>query len=178
MAGLFGLSGTEIIDYLIKLAPAASIVGGILAARVQLRNNRQLNAETIAKNHFREMLEAFSKNTDILYLGTNPTSFAELKKDIPRYRRYRMLFTLMVFALQETYLAMDLEREKNWEQMIRVFISLFRSFILSPEDYTPYMEQAMTPSFHAFLMDTAKNFEHPTARMNVSQYLKDEARPT
>jgi hypothetical protein len=39
MAGLFGLSGTEIIDYLIKLAPAASIVGGILAARV-------------AKNHF------------------------------------------------------------------------------------------------------------------------------
>ena len=28
MAGLFGLSWTEIIDYLIKLAPAASIVGG------------------------------------------------------------------------------------------------------------------------------------------------------
>ena len=61
MAGLFGLSWTEIIDYLIRLAPAASIVGGILAARVQLRNNRQLNAETIAKNHFREMLEVFSK---------------------------------------------------------------------------------------------------------------------
>ena len=51
MAGL-GLSWTEIFDYLIRLAPAASIVGGILAARVQLRNNRQLNAETIAKNHF------------------------------------------------------------------------------------------------------------------------------
>ena len=50
MAGL-GLSWTEIFDYLIRLAPAASIVGGILAARVQLRNNRQLNAETIAKNH-------------------------------------------------------------------------------------------------------------------------------
>ena len=27
MAGLFGLSWTEIIDYLIRLAPAASIVG-------------------------------------------------------------------------------------------------------------------------------------------------------
>ena len=62
--------------------------------------------------------------------------------------------------------------------MIRVFISIFRSFILSPEDYTPYMQQAITSSFLAFTMDTAKNFEHPTARMNVAQYLKDEARPT
>ena len=89
-----------------------------------------------------------------------------------------MLFTIMGFSLQETYLAMDLEREKNWEHMIRVFISLFRNFILSPEDYAPYMQQAMTPKFLAFIMDTAKNFEHPTARMNVAQYLKDEARPT
>jgi len=40
--GLFGVSWTEIIDFLLKLAPAASIVGGILAARVQLRNNRQI----------------------------------------------------------------------------------------------------------------------------------------
>jgi hypothetical protein len=31
--GLFGVSWTEIIDFLLKLAPAASIVGGILAAR-------------------------------------------------------------------------------------------------------------------------------------------------
>jgi hypothetical protein len=37
MAGLFGLSWTEIIDYSIKLAPAASIVGAILAARIQFR---------------------------------------------------------------------------------------------------------------------------------------------
>ena len=51
-------------------------------------------------------------------------------------------------------------------------------FILSPEDYTPYMQQAETPNFLAFMMDTAKNFEHPTAHMNVVQYLKDEAGPT
>jgi len=107
--GLFGVSWTEIIDFLLKLAPAASIVGGILAARVQLRSNRQINAVMIAKNHYREMLDAFLKNSDILYLGSNPTSFAELKKDIPRYRRYRTLFTLMSFAMQELYLAMDLE---------------------------------------------------------------------
>ena len=61
--GLFGVSWTEIIDFLLKLAPAASIVGGILAARVQLRSNRQINAVMIAKNHYREMLDAFLKNT-------------------------------------------------------------------------------------------------------------------
>jgi hypothetical protein len=79
-AGLFGVSWTEIIDYLIKLAPAASIVGGIFAARAQLRNNRRINAERIAKNHYREMLDAFLKNADIVYLGLSPASFAELKK--------------------------------------------------------------------------------------------------
>ena len=78
-AGLFGEGWTETIDFLVKLAPAASIVGGIFAARVQLRKNRQLNAETIAKNHYREMVDAFLKNTDILTLGSNATSFAELR---------------------------------------------------------------------------------------------------
>ena len=78
--GLLGVSWTEIIDYLIKLAPAASIVGGIFAARAQLRNNRRINAERIAKNHYREMLDAFLTNADIVYLGLNPASFAELKK--------------------------------------------------------------------------------------------------
>jgi len=177
-AGLFGVSWTEMIDYLIKLAPAASIVGGIFAARAQLRNNRRINAETIAKNHYREMLDAFSKNSDIVYMGSNAASFAELKKDIPRYRRYRLLFTLMVFAMQEMYLAMDLKREKNWEHTIRVFISLFKHFILSPEDYTPYQHRALTPIFLAFLMDTARNFEHSMARTSVAQYLNDESRLT
>jgi hypothetical protein len=97
-----GVDWNETIEFLLKLAPAASIFWGIFAARVQLRNNRQINAETIAKNHYREMLDSFLENADILFLGTNPTSFTELKKDIPRYRRYRMLFTLMAFAMQWT----------------------------------------------------------------------------
>jgi hypothetical protein len=178
MAGPFGVDWNEIIEFFLKLAPAASIVGGIFAARVQLRNNRQMNAETIAKNHYREMLDAFLKNTDILFLGTNPTSFAELKKDIPRYRRYRMLFTLMVFAMQELYVALDLRRQKNWEHTIRVFISLFKHFILSPHDYTPSQHKSLTPEFLAFMMDTAQNFEHSMAQTSVAQYLADETRPT
>jgi hypothetical protein len=176
-AGLFGVSWAEIIDYLVKLAPAASIVGGILAARVQFRNNRRINAETIAKNHYREMMDAFLKNTDVLYLGLNAASFEELKKDIPRYRRYRMLFVL-IFAMQELYTTMDLKREKNWEQTIRVYVSLFKYFILSPDDYTTYQQKSLIPSFNAFLMDTARNVEHYLARTSVAQYLKDETRMT
>src|SRR5258705_1909266 len=56
-----------------------------------------------------------------------------------------------------------------------LFRSLFRNFILSPEDYTPYNQPALTPSFLAFLMDTAQNFEHPAARTSVAQYLKDRS---
>jgi hypothetical protein len=84
----------------------------------------------------------------------------------------------MSFAMQELYLAMDLKHEKHWEHMIRMFISLFRNFILSPEDYNPYSHQALTPSFLAFLMDTAQNFEHSAAPTSVAQYLKDETRLT
>jgi hypothetical protein len=84
----------------------------------------------------------------------------------------------MVFAMQELYQTMDLRREQNWEHTIRGFISLFKHFILSPEDYTPYQQKALTPGFLAFMMDTAQNFEHSMARTSVAQYLTDEARPT
>jgi hypothetical protein len=169
--GLFGVGWAVIVDYLLKLAPAASIVGGIFAARVQLRNNRQINNETIAKNHYREMLDAFLKNTDILFLGSNEKAFAQLKTDVACLHRYRLLFTLMVFAMQELYFAMDLKLEKNWEHTIRVFISLFKHFILSPEEFTTPMQQALKPSFLAFLLDTARHVEHSAAheRSIISQ---------
>jgi hypothetical protein len=34
MTGLFGAGWNEIVDFFLKLAPAASILGGIFAARV------------------------------------------------------------------------------------------------------------------------------------------------
>jgi len=49
------------------------------------------------------------------------------------------LFAIMSFAMQELYLSVDLKREKNREQMIRVFASLFKYFILSEVDFPPYM---------------------------------------
>ncbi|WP_369720062.1 hypothetical protein AB8Z38_22950 [Bradyrhizobium sp. LLZ17] len=63
-AGLFG-EWTEIFDIFVKLAPAASIVGGLFAARATFRNNRQISAEAIAKNHYREALEQMTNNAEI-----------------------------------------------------------------------------------------------------------------
>jgi hypothetical protein len=70
------------IDFLLKLAPAASIIAAIIAARITFRNNRRLNAETIAKNHYREMLELLLKNSDVLYLGANRDSYSRLKANL------------------------------------------------------------------------------------------------
>jgi len=112
----------------------------------------------------------FLQNTDILLLGANEQSFAKLKTDVPRYRRYRMLFAIMSFATQELYLSVDLKREKNWEQMIRVFASLFKYFILSEADFPPYMQQSRDPRFLKFLLQTARDHEHPVAQMEVSQF--------
>jgi hypothetical protein len=94
--GGIGLDFSGVTEFLLKLAPAASII----AARITFRNNRRLSAETIEKNHYREMLELFLKNSDVIYLGANRDSYSALKADLPSYRRYRMLFTVMCFAMQ------------------------------------------------------------------------------
>ena len=159
----------EIVDVLIKLAPAVSIVGGIFAARITFRNNRQLNSETIAKNHYREALEQLLRNTDIAYRGVTAEGFAELKRDAPAYRRYRMLSTMVSFALQELYLAMDLRQDRHWEQTVRVFLSMFRHYLLSDTDFPDYLQRCLDPRFRAFVMDAAKNFEHVTAKMSISE---------
>jgi hypothetical protein len=157
------------IDFLLKLAPAASIIAAIIAARITFRNNRRLNAETIAKNHYREMLELFLKNSDVLYLGANRDSYSRLKADLQAYRRYRMLFTVMCFAMQELYLAMDLKHEKNWEQMIRVFILFFKWLIISETDYPPFLHGTLDRQFLTFMFATAREYEPPWASMDVSR---------
>jgi hypothetical protein len=174
MVSIFGESSAEIIDLLVKLSPAASIVGGLLAARHQLRNARRLNQETIAKNHYREMLEVFLKNTDILYLGTREDSYKELKAQVPKYRRYRMLFTIMGFAMQELYLSIDRKEDSNWLHMCRMFVSMFRHFILCEEDFTPFMQKSLNPDFLTFCFDTARNFVHSAAKTVAANVVEDD----
>jgi hypothetical protein len=152
------------LDWLAKLLPAAAIIAAMFVARLQLRAARRATAITIAKNHYRKMLGIFQKNTDILYSGTSPEAFAALKKDREKYLRYRMLFTNMSFACQEIFFAIDTKKEAHWAYTLRAFITLFREFINSPEDVMPYIQATLHPKFLEFMMTTASEHKHPTAR--------------
>lgn len=163
MFSIFGETGSEIFDVLIKLAPAASIVGGIFAARYQLINARRMHKENIAKTYYREMLTTFLENSDILYEGIKKDGFDALKKDAEKYRRYRMLYTIMGFSIQELYLSIDKNNEQHWLYLCRSFVSMFRHFILSPEDYTPALQKCAQPEFGEFMLTTAREFEHASA---------------
>jgi hypothetical protein len=167
--GPFG-TWTEFFDVFAKVAPAASIVAGLLAARVTFRNNRQISAEAIAKNHYREALEQMTNNAEIYYRGVTPTGFEELKRDLPAYRKYRMLATVMGFALQEIYLAIDLEKDKHWEQTVRVFLSMFKHYFASEADFPTALQQCLDPRFWAFLKETVQIHEHPSAKMVVAEH--------
>lgn len=126
-----GINWTDVLDVAVKLTPAASIIGAVAAARAQRINERRLNAETIAKNHFRQMLENFSEHSDLVFAGMTDAALAELKKDKTRYRKYSLLYATCMFAMQEVFQAVDLRREQNWARTIRSFCALFKPFLLS-----------------------------------------------
>ena len=169
MALAFDQFGTA-FDAIVKLSPAASIIAAIVAARFTFRNNRRLNAEIIAKNHYRQMLSIYQSNTDILYRGMNETSYAELKTDVDNYRRYRILFSITAFAMQEVYFAVDHKKEPHWLQMIRVAISFFKHYVTSREDFPEFMRQQFDPRFMMFILETAQTDASPVAQMNVAKY--------
>jgi hypothetical protein len=136
---------TDYFDYAVRLLPGLAILGGLLGARLQVLENRRVAANTIAKNHYREFLELLLKNADIAYAGVNDESFSLLRKDPAKYRRYRMLFTNMVFAMQEIYLAMDMEKNQHWKQTVINFVALFRCLIISDETFPPSLRAGLDP---------------------------------
>jgi hypothetical protein len=157
------------LDWATKLLPAIAIIVVVLVARTQLRAARRATAITIAKTHFRKMLVLFLENTDILYGGTTPERFAELKADTSAYLRYRMLSTNMTFACQEMFLAIDIEKEKHWGNALRALISLFREFLNSSEDLNPFMWSTLHPRFVEFMQKTALEQSHPVAQIISSK---------
>ena len=157
-------------DAIIKLSPAASIIAAIVAARFTFKNNRRLNAEIIAKNHYRKMLSIYQSNTEILYRGMNEVAYAHLKTDLVSFRRYRILFSVTAFAMQELYFAIDHRKEPHWLQMIRVATSFFKYYVTSAEDFPDFMQQQFDARFLKFLLETAKQHTNPVAHMNVAKY--------
>jgi hydroxymethylpyrimidine pyrophosphatase-like HAD family hydrolase len=153
----------DYFDYAVRLLPGLAIVGGLVGARLQILENRRVAANTIAKNHYREFLELLLKNADIAYGGVNDESFSLLRKDPAKYRRYRMLFTNMVFAMQEMYFAMDIENNEHWKRTVINFITLFKCLIISDEEFPPSLRAGLHPAFVGFMMETASKQGHAMA---------------
>ena len=156
------------LDWATKLLPAIAILVAVLVARMQFRAARRATAITIAKTHYRKMLNQMLENTDILYRGTTPEGFAKLKTDCAAYLRYRMLSTNMSFACQEMFLAVVIEKEKHSGNALRAFVYLFREFLNSSEDLNPFMWSTLHPRFVEFMRKTALEQSHPVAQIIVS----------
>lgn len=147
------LSVSVVVDLLIKLAPAITIVFGLAAAQVQWRRQQRLNAELIAKNHYREMLEQLLRNADLLAMGATPEKLAQLEADPATYRRYTLLFAIVAFALQEVYVATDPRRNKHWAIAIKLFFEPFAPFLSSENNFTMTMSGSVDPEFSIFVRE-------------------------
>jgi len=158
----------DYFDYAVRLLPGLAIVGGLVGARLQILENRRVAANTIAKNHYREFLELLLANADIAYAGVTDESFSLLRKDLPKYRRYRMLFTNMVFAMQEIYLAMDMEKNQHWKLTVMNFVTLFRCLIISDETFPPSLRAGLDSAFVSFMLESASNQEHAMAVAGIA----------
>lgn len=157
---IFGETGGEIVEVLIKLAPAATIVGAIIAARLQFKNARKLNQEVIAKNHYREMIILFMQNADIYFRGLTDDGLTELKKDPAAYRKYRLLFNSMSFVLQELYLSIDPIKERHWANVCSAYLLMFKPFAASSDDTPDYMWKCLDPRFAAFFKRVIAQEDH------------------
>lgn len=158
-----GWSASDVFDVLIKLSPALTIVFGLFAAQVQWRRQRHLNAQLIAKNHYRKMLEQLTKHTALLARGLTPELLEQLQNDPVEYGRYKFLFAQVSFALQEIFFATDPAHEKHWGQVIRLFFDLFQPFMQSQE-FRDRMEPSVDPRFIAFVETLRKNPPAPAEK--------------
>ncbi len=167
-----------LIDILAKFLPVIAILVAIVVARAQLKSARRATAVTIAKNHYRQTMELFTKNSDILFLGVKQQPYEMLVQNIDLMRRYRWLFSLSLFSLQELYdvfVAEDQEdqkdqKDKHWARTIIVVASLFRCHLLSSENFPEYIRSAYNPEFLRYVLDGMKENEHPTARIALSDF--------
>ena len=162
---LLGATWFGVFEFVaVRLTPAVSIVGGLLVARAQLRNSRRINAEMIAKNHFRKMLREFRRQPDLLFAGITDSALEELRPNIPMYRRYALLYATCMFSMQEVFLAIDIKKEKNWANTIRNFCSIFKPFLQS--DGVAF-EIDVDPAFLAWVREAVRDFDHPFAHLSL-----------
>ena len=163
------------LDVLAKLLPAGAIIGAVFGGRAQIRAARRANAVTIAKNHYREALDLFIKNSDIIYLGAKEDTYRELTANVPLMRRYRWLFVTAIFSLQELYnvFAVGEQKDPYWGRTIIVIGSVFRCHLLSQEHFPEYIRSGYNPAFLSYLVEGVQSNVHPAAASALSDLVPE-----
>ena len=164
------------IDIISKLFPVLAILAAIGVARVQMKAARRATAMTIAKNHYRESLELFIKNSDIIFLGTKDDSYRQLVANVPLMRRYRWLFVTAMFSLQELYNVFVIGEQKDpyWARTIVVIGSLFRCHLMSKEHFPDYIRSGYNPGFLRFVLEGVQQNVHPAAATALSDFAVED----
>lgn len=122
-------------------------------------------------------MEQLLLNTDVLYRGVKAEGYAELRNDIAPFRRYRLLATHTCFALQELYLSINLRYDQNREQTVRVFLGMFRHYLLSEADFPKALQLYLEPHFQEFMFESCRASDHVSAKMAVGKILPGGGEP-
>lgn len=170
------LEVVEMVEIGAKFLPALAIVGGLLGARVQIRAAQRATAVTIAKNHYRETLELFIKNSDVIFLGVKEDSYKQLVANAPLMRRYRWLFVTALFSLQELYNVFVVGEQKDayWGRTIVIIGSVFRCHLMSKEQFPDYIRSGYNPDFLQYVLEAVQKSIHPAAASTLSDFVADE----
>ena len=163
------------LDLIAKLLPAGAILSAVFVARAQMGAVRRASAVTIAKNHYREALELFIKNSDIIFLGTKEESYLQLTENVPLMRRYRWLANTALFALQELYNVFVVGDQKDpyWGRTIIIIASVFRCHLLSQEHFPDYIRSGYNPAFLKYVVDGVQSNVHPVASSALSALVQN-----
>lgn len=168
------ISCVEFWNLLSTLVPLVTLCAGVFLAYKQLKQSSRDVKVSIAKNHYRDTLNLFLENSDVVYLGTNAVSYGNLVKDISAFRRYRWLFSITMFALQELYqvFVAGPMKDKHWEKTILIIASVFKEHFNSETNFPDYIRNGYNKSFLEFVSAGIQKMEHPTAATALSKVLK------
>jgi hypothetical protein len=158
------------------LAPALAIIlsvaTAIYIARRQQAGLARANAINIAKNHYKDWLAICIKNSDVVFYGAKQESYEKLVSDPELFRRYRWVFTSMMFALQEVYQTFSKPENYSeaWLNMVRVNSALCKFHVLSEQGLNGPTQAVYDPSFVKFVRESVAQVEHVSAKSTVAVF--------
>jgi hypothetical protein len=177
MAGcsLYGIQCATLWSTFLQATPAIAIVAAIFTTRIQLQRQAFASRLIIAKNHYRDTLDLFLRNTDIIFLGTKSDSYKELTESPELFKRYRWLFTITLFSLQEVYFVYVNVKspDKYWSRTVIIIASVFRLHFQSQEFFPDYIRSGYDVGFLAFVDEGIRDAEHPAVKAGLAEFSQE-----